>query len=84
MDVIAKVDYIVNKNDFSYNRAKFYYVDVNKVPQTLVKRGNISVKCLNIILSFFSDVVCAKSEPITSIFVCYAENAYYSGMLTFI
>ncbi|CAL9229422.1 unnamed protein product [Arabidopsis halleri] len=24
------------------NRAKFYYVDVNKVPQTLVKRGNIS------------------------------------------
>ncbi|KAJ0266248.1 Thioredoxin-like 3-1 [Hirschfeldia incana] len=24
------------------NRTKFYYVDVNKVPQTLVKRGNIS------------------------------------------
>ncbi|KAL1196907.1 Thioredoxin-like 3-1 [Cardamine amara subsp. amara] len=24
------------------NKAKFYYVDVNKVPQTLVKRGNIS------------------------------------------
>ncbi|EOA21635.1 hypothetical protein CARUB_v10002046mg [Capsella rubella] len=24
------------------NRAKFYYVDVNKVPQTLVKRGDIS------------------------------------------
>ena len=24
-------------------RAKFYFVDVNKVPQTLVKRGNISV-----------------------------------------
>ncbi|PRQ44440.1 putative monodehydroascorbate reductase (NADH) [Rosa chinensis] len=23
-------------------KAKFYYVDVNKVPQTLVKRGNIS------------------------------------------
>ena len=26
------------------NRTKFYYVDVNKVPQTLVKRGNISVR----------------------------------------
>ncbi|CAN8237126.1 unnamed protein product [Cochlearia groenlandica] len=24
------------------NKVKFYYVDVNKVPQTLVKRGNIS------------------------------------------
>ncbi|CAJ2633336.1 thioredoxin-like 3-1, chloroplastic isoform X2 [Trifolium pratense] len=24
-------------------KAKFYYVDVNKVPQTLVKRGNISL-----------------------------------------
>ncbi|KAH1077887.1 hypothetical protein GLYMA_19G149200v4 [Glycine max] len=25
-----------------HNKAKFYFVDVNKVPQTLVKRGNIS------------------------------------------
>ncbi|KAK7396309.1 hypothetical protein VNO78_17221 [Psophocarpus tetragonolobus] len=25
-----------------HNKVKFYYVDVNKVPQTLVKRGNIS------------------------------------------
>lgn len=30
----------------AHNRIKFYYVDVNKVPQALVKRGNISV-CLN-------------------------------------
>ncbi|CAJ1908146.1 unnamed protein product [Sphenostylis stenocarpa] len=26
-----------------HTKAKFYYVDVNKVPQTLVKRGNISL-----------------------------------------
>ncbi|XP_029126803.1 thioredoxin-like 3-1, chloroplastic isoform X2 [Cajanus cajan] len=26
-----------------HNKARFYYVDVNKVPQTLVKRGNISL-----------------------------------------
>lgn len=28
---------------FSFNRIKFYSVDVNNVPQALVKRGNISV-----------------------------------------
>lgn len=30
-------------NSISCNRIKFYCVDVNKVPQALVKRGNVSV-----------------------------------------
>lgn len=42
------------------NRTKFYYVDVNKVPQTLVKRGNISVrkwlKQSNMIYHYFCQI----------------------------
>ncbi|XP_023637005.1 thioredoxin-like 3-1, chloroplastic isoform X2 [Capsella rubella] len=40
------------------NRAKFYYVDVNKVPQTLVKRGDIST-----LTSFHIHVLCRKCPP---------------------
>ncbi|KAG6502012.1 hypothetical protein ZIOFF_041899 [Zingiber officinale] len=30
-------------SNFDIDRVKFYFVDVNKVPQALVKRGNISL-----------------------------------------
>ena len=32
-------------------RVKFFFVDVNKVPQALVKRGNISVSSLSTLVS---------------------------------
>lgn len=50
-----------------FHRLKFYYVDVNKVPQSLVKRGNISVSIvlgkslvflLSIAVSLFMFLVC--------------------------
>lgn len=44
------------RSTFIICRVKFYFVDVNKVPQALVKRGNISVSSLSTLVSTFTQV----------------------------
>lgn len=73
----------------SYVRIKFYYVDVNKVPQALVKRGNISVcsffffsnSYITKLFQFFFNCWCFCMQKMPTIQVCSPQNKNLSSFI---
>lgn len=71
-----------------FHRMKFYYVDVNSVPQALVMRGNISV-CTKLYIAqelSYSKFTLSGKVLTSSIFLpfafmdtCISENAHHLG-----